>query len=76
MLGRANPTDESLGWQRLTGREVAVRWVPGDHVTIMTRPNVQIMADLLRDAMRQRLAQPRRRPAPGEACELEVSDAR
>ena len=68
VLGGADPADDSLGWQPLTGREVTVRWVPGDHVTLMTRPNVQVMADLLRDAMRQRATVARRRPAAQDAA--------
>jgi thioesterase domain-containing protein len=71
VLGGADPVDDSLGWQPLTGREVTVRWVPGDHVTIMTRPNVQVMADILRDAMRRRATAARRRPA---AQDQEASD--
>lgn len=69
VLGGGDPTDDSLGWQPLTGREVTVRWVPGDHVTLMTRPNVQVMADILRDTMRRRATLARRRPAPAEASD-------
>jgi thioesterase domain-containing protein/acyl carrier protein len=61
ILGAGVPGDESMGWERLTGREVTVRWVPGDHVTMMTRPNVDVLAGILRDAMRRDAAQARRR---------------
>jgi thioesterase domain-containing protein len=73
VLGGADPADDSLGWQPLTGREVTVRWVPGDHVTLMTRPHVQVMADLLRDALRRRATAARRRPAAQDAGE-EMND--
>lgn len=53
VLGAADPGDESLGWRPLTGRDVTVRWVPGDHVTIMTGGNVEVIAGHLRDAMRR-----------------------
>jgi thioesterase domain-containing protein len=75
VLGGADPVDDSLGWQPLTGREVTVRWVPGDHVTIMTPPNVQVMADILRDAMRRRATVARRRPAAQETAEEAAREA-
>ncbi|MEO7732398.1 MAG: thioesterase domain-containing protein, partial [Kofleriaceae bacterium] len=69
LLGGAHPDDEALGWRRLTGRDVTVSWLSGDHVTIMTRPNVQTMADLLLEAMRQPHALPRRRPPAPEVSD-------
>jgi thioesterase domain-containing protein/acyl carrier protein len=64
VLGATAPSDEGLGWRPLTGRDVTVRWVPGDHVTMMTRPNVDSIAGILRDAMRRSAA--RRRSPAGE----------
>jgi thioesterase domain-containing protein/acyl carrier protein len=68
-LGGGDPADESLGWQALTGREVMVRWVPGDHVTMMTRPHVEVIAGALRDAMRRSSALARRRYAAAETTD-------
>lgn len=47
--------DETLGWRRLVGDDITMRWIQGDHVSIMTRPHVQAMAALLHDAMLGRL---------------------
>jgi thioesterase domain-containing protein/acyl carrier protein len=69
VLGGGDPGDESLGWRRLCQREVTVRWVPGDHVTVMTRPNVEVIAGHLRDAMRRGSALARRRQHAVEAVD-------
>jgi thioesterase domain-containing protein/acyl carrier protein len=66
VLGAADPGDESLGWQPLTGRDVPVRWVPGDHVTMMTRPNVEVLAGILREVMPRGASPARRAALPAE----------
>ncbi len=45
------PGDDTLGWRALVGDDIVTRWVQGDHVSIMTQPYVQAMANMLRDAI-------------------------
>ena len=41
--------DESLGWAKRVEGRVEVEYVPGDHPTILRDPNVQVMAQNLRE---------------------------
>jgi len=43
--------DETLGWRRLTGGDVEVHWVPGDHLSITMEPLVRQLATRLSDAL-------------------------
>jgi thioesterase domain-containing protein/acyl carrier protein len=43
--------DETLGWGRLTGGDVEVHWVPGDHLSITMEPLVRQLATRLSDAL-------------------------
>lgn len=42
-----NPTDPALGWHKLL-TNVEVRWIPGNHYTMVREPDVQILATQLR----------------------------
>lgn len=44
--------DETLGWRALAGDDVTVRWVSGDHVTLLTPPHVEAVAEIVRGALR------------------------
>jgi thioesterase domain-containing protein len=46
-LGRT--IDPQLGWGELALRGVDIIEVPGHHLSILTEPNVKILADQLRD---------------------------
>jgi amino acid adenylation domain-containing protein len=41
--------DPVLGWQSLCSQEVAVRQVPGNHLSMIAPPNVQVMAGVIRE---------------------------
>jgi thioesterase domain-containing protein len=43
--------DETLGWGRLTGGDVEVHWLPGDHLSISMEPLVRQLATRLSDAL-------------------------
>ena len=43
--------DETLGWGRLTGGDVEVHWLPGDHLSITMEPLVRQLATRLSDAL-------------------------
>ena len=43
--------DETLGWGRLTGGDVEVHWLPGDHLSITMEPLVRQLATQLSDAL-------------------------
>jgi amino acid adenylation domain-containing protein len=43
--------DATLGWGRLTGGEVEVHWLAGDHLSITMEPLVRQLATLLSDAL-------------------------
>jgi thioesterase domain-containing protein len=47
---RGNPT---LGWDRLIGGGVTVRYVPGDHESLMLPPNADVLAQTFVDAVRE-----------------------
>jgi thioesterase domain-containing protein len=40
--------DITLGWSQLAGGKVEVHWVPGNHLTMLKRPHVQVLAEQLR----------------------------
>jgi hypothetical protein len=40
---------DDLGWGRLITGELMVREVPGDHTLILEEPNVQFVADIIKD---------------------------
>jgi amino acid adenylation domain-containing protein len=44
----AGRADETLGWQSFSTRPVRVAVVPGNHITMMARPHVAILAERLR----------------------------
>jgi thioesterase domain-containing protein len=46
--GIASESLESIaGWQQLATHGVNVHWIPGDHHTMVTKPNVQVLAEKL-----------------------------
>nr|MDZ8007541.1 amino acid adenylation domain-containing protein [Nostoc sp. DedSLP05]MDZ8097380.1 amino acid adenylation domain-containing protein [Nostoc sp. DedSLP01] len=49
--------DSALGWNKYSSEPVDVQFVPGDHFTMMTQPHVQILADRLRDCIKQSQAE-------------------
>jgi thioesterase domain-containing protein len=40
--------DPTLGWSKLAGENVEVHWVPGNHLTMIKKPHVQVLAKQLR----------------------------
>ena len=40
--------DQTLGWNDLSTTPVDVHFVPGEHMTILTRPNVTILVNQLK----------------------------
>jgi amino acid adenylation domain-containing protein len=40
--------DTTLGWSQLAGGKLKVHWVPGNHLTMLKRPHVQVLAEQLR----------------------------
>jgi thioesterase domain-containing protein len=40
--------DPSLGWSKLAGGKVEVHWGPGNHLTMLRKPHVQVLAEQLR----------------------------
>jgi len=43
--------DDTLGWRALAGPDTQAVWVPGDHVTLMTEPNVRVVGERLHRAL-------------------------
>lgn len=43
--------DETLGWGALVGEGLEIHKIPGDHYTIIHKPNVQILAEELRNCI-------------------------
>ena len=41
-------TDPTLGWSKLAGRKVEVHWVSGNHLTMLKKPHIQVLAEHLR----------------------------
>jgi amino acid adenylation domain-containing protein len=50
MLGEI-PDDPLLGWGRLSTEPVEVLMVPGTHTTMLTEPDVQVLADKLKECL-------------------------
>lgn len=48
-----NRQDLTLGWSQLTAAEVEIHKVPGNHLSMMRKPDVQILAEQLRDCIEQ-----------------------
>jgi thioesterase domain-containing protein len=40
--------DPTLGWSKLAGENVEVHWVPGNHLTMLRKPHVHVLAEQLR----------------------------
>ena len=40
--------DPSLGWNQLASKPVEIHFIPGDHVSIMAEPHVQLLAEKLK----------------------------
>jgi thioesterase domain-containing protein len=40
---RARMREPTWGWGPFAAGAVAVHWVPGDHITMMTKPHVQVL---------------------------------
>jgi thioesterase domain-containing protein len=40
--------DPTLGWSKLAGENVEVQWVSGNHLTMLKKPHVQVLAEQLR----------------------------
>lgn len=55
-LDAGDPTDadDTLGWRALANGTATARWVDGDHVTMIARPQVHQVAELLRRALEDR----------------------
>jgi thioesterase domain-containing protein len=43
--------DSTFGWRQLSMEAVEIHSVPGDHVTMMVEPHVQILAERLRASL-------------------------
>jgi amino acid adenylation domain-containing protein len=43
--------DQCLGWSSLTPQSVELFWVPGTHRTLLERPQVQVLAELLNSCL-------------------------
>ena len=42
--------DSAWGWDKLSAQAVDIHFVPGDHITMMAKPHVQVLAELLTQA--------------------------
>jgi amino acid adenylation domain-containing protein len=47
--------DPTLGWSKLAGGGVDVHWVPGNHLTMLRKPHVQVLAEQLRACIEKAL---------------------
>ena len=45
--------DLTLGWSQLSAAEVEIHQVPGNHLSMMRKPDVQTLAEQLRDCIEQ-----------------------
>ncbi|WP_181244017.1 non-ribosomal peptide synthetase [Chamaesiphon polymorphus] len=43
----ADSLESIAGWQQLATHDLNVHWIPGDHHTMVTKPNVQVLAEKL-----------------------------
>ena len=46
--------DSAWGWNGFSSEPVDIQFVPGDHVTMMTQPHVQVLAERLNASIKQR----------------------
>jgi amino acid adenylation domain-containing protein/non-ribosomal peptide synthase protein (TIGR01720 family) len=53
---RTKMQEPTWGWDPLAAEPVVVHRIPGDHITMMTEPHVQVLADRLRDCLAATLA--------------------
>jgi len=51
---RKTPEDRTLGWSEFVGDGVEVIEAPGDHLTMMTGPRVQVLAERLRSCLKKK----------------------
>lgn len=49
----ADSPDLTLGWQELATEGVDIHWVPGNHLTMVREPHVQVLAKQLRACLEQ-----------------------
>jgi thioesterase domain-containing protein len=47
-----SPDDLTLGWQDIAANKVDVQFVPGNHFTMLKKPNVQILADHIKSYLK------------------------
>jgi thioesterase domain-containing protein len=45
--------DEYLGWRDITRGILTIHDVPGDHYSMLNPPNVEVLAENIRDICRQ-----------------------
>jgi thioesterase domain-containing protein/acyl carrier protein len=50
---RARMREPTWGWGPFAVGPVAVHWVPGDHITMMTKPHIQVLAERLKACLNQ-----------------------
>jgi thioesterase domain-containing protein len=51
-LSETETYDEDMGWGQYSSHPVQVHYVPGNHVTMMTLPEVKSLAALMTSEMR------------------------
>jgi thioesterase domain-containing protein len=61
--GQEADQDPTLGWNAYSSHPVIVEEVPGDHLSMMTAPHVQTLADNLRRCLREADAAPALAPS-------------
>lgn len=49
----AGSQDLTLGWEKLATEGVALHWIPGNHLTMVREPHVQVLAKQLRACLEQ-----------------------
>jgi len=49
----ADSQDLTLGWEKLATEGVTLHWVPGNHLTMVREPHVQVLAKQLRACLEQ-----------------------
>lgn len=50
-LSETMQQEKAFGWDKFTNASLEIFSVPGDHVTMMTEPNVQILAQHLKTCL-------------------------
>jgi thioesterase domain-containing protein len=51
-----NHQDPTLGWSELTTEKVEVIRVPGNHLTMLRKPNVEVLAQKLKHCFEEELS--------------------